>query len=118
MIEIFESRETGFAPKVVCDGWKAAFITYSPQYDELKEMKRHLETDEAFALLSGSATIFTFDGALHETAMEPKTLYNVKKGTWHHVKVSPDALLLVVENSDTTKENTERMDFDADESGN
>ncbi len=118
MIEIFESREPGFSTKVVYDGWKAAFITYSPQYDELKEMKRHMETDEVFALLSGSATAFTFDGTLHETPMEPKKLYNIKKGTWHHVKVSPDALLLVVENSNTTKENTERMDFYADSSRN
>ncbi len=118
MIEIFESQESGFAPKVVFEGWKAAFITYSPQYDVLTEMKRHMESDEAFVLLAGSATIFTFDNNLTKTEMEPKKIYNIKKGTWHHVKVSPDALLFVVENSNTTKENTERMDFDALSAGN
>ncbi len=118
MIEIFESQESGFSPKIVFEGWKAAFITYSPQYDLLTEMKRHMESDEAFVLLSGVATIYTFDAVLQETEMEPKKLYNIKKGTWHHVKVSSDALLFVVENSNTTKENTERMDFDALSKGN
>ena len=118
MIEIFESHEEGFSPKIVFEGWKAAFITHSPQYDVLTEMKRHMESDEAFVLLSGGATIYTYDDVLTETVMEPRKLYNIKKATWHHVKVSPDALLFVVENSNTTKENTERMDFDALSAGN
>ncbi len=118
MIDIFESHEAGFTAKIVTESWKAAFITYSPQYDALTEMKRHLATDEAFVLLAGSATLFTFDDTLTETPMEPQKLYNVRQGTWHHVRVSPDALLFVVENSNTSKENTERIDFDALSKGN
>ena len=40
--------------------------------------------------------------------MEKCKVYNVKKGLWHHIVVSEDATVLVVENSNTTKENTER----------
>ncbi|MBE7025206.1 MAG: hypothetical protein E7408_04030 [Ruminococcaceae bacterium] len=118
MIDIFESTDSGFSTKILCEGWKAAFITYSAQYDVLTEMKRHLKTDEAFVLLRGDATIYTYDGVLTKTPMEPCKLYNIRQSTWHHVSVSPDALLFVVENSDTTKENTERIDFDALSKGN
>ncbi len=118
MIEVFESTDGGFSTKIIHKGWKAAFITYSAQYDALTEMKRHLESDEAFVLLRGQATIYTFDGAKTETHLAPCKVYNVRQGTWHHVQVSRDALLFVVENSDTSKENTERMDYDALSKGN
>ncbi len=113
MIEILENHGSGFSAMVTFEGWKVAFITYSEQYDALTEMKRHMETDEVFALLRGTATIYTLDDRLLETEMESGKLYNVQKGTWHHVKVSPEACLLVVENSNTTKNNTERMIYHA-----
>ena len=40
-----------------------------------------------------------------------KKLYVVKKGTWHHLQVSEDALLVVAENSNTSKENTESKEI-------
>ena len=113
MIDIYESTASGFSTKVQCDGWKAAFITHSAQYGTLTEMKRHLKTDEAFVLLKGSATIYTYDDTLTETPMAPYKIYNVRQCTWHHVSVSEDALLFVVENSNTTKEKTERIDLNA-----
>ena len=41
--------------------------------------------------------------------MESGIIYNVPKGEWHHIVVSEDALVMVVEDSDTSKENTERV---------
>jgi hypothetical protein len=43
--------------------------------------------------------------------MEKGKLYVVEKATWHHVQVGGDTLLAVVENSDTSKENTQRRQF-------
>lgn len=40
--------------------------------------------------------------------MEPYKVYNVKKGLWHHIVVSEDASVLIVENCDTTDENSEK----------
>ena len=114
MIEIKENPKngSGFDAIHTFDAWKVAFITSATQYgdlNDLKIVKRHTQTDEVFVLVKGEATIFTGDGdePLKRTPMEKEKLYNVKKNTWHHVQVSEDALLVVVENNGTTKENTE-----------
>ena len=114
MIEIKENPKngSGFDTIHTFDTWKVAFITSATQYgdlNDLKIVKRHTQTDEVFVLVKGEATIFTGDGdeSLKRTPMEKEKLYNVKKNTWHHVQVSEDALLVVVENNGTTKENTE-----------
>ena len=100
---------SGFDTLHTFEGWKVAFITYAEQYGELKIVKRHTNTDEVFILVKGKAMLFTADGdePLQTTVLEKEKLYVVKKNTWHHLKVSEDALLIVVENSNTSKENTE-----------
>lgn len=118
MIEILSPKKNGFDTVYQKDGWKAAFITHSPAYAALTEMKRHMQTEEIFTLLAGTASIFTQeDGVLTETPMEKEKAYVIGRGTFHHVQTSRDALLFVVENSDTSKENTERIDYYADKSG-
>ena len=113
MIEIKENpkKGNGFDVLHTFEGWKTAFITCAEQYGELKILKRHTQTDEAFLLVKGEATLFTADGdePLITTVLEKEKLYIVKKNTWHHLKVSKDALLIVVENSNTSKDNTESM---------
>ena len=111
MIEIKENPKngSGFDTLHTFEGWKVAFITYGEQYGELKIVKRHTKTDETFVLTQGKGTLFTADGdePLQTTELEQGKVYVVKKNTWHHLQVSEDALIIVVENSDTTKENTE-----------
>ncbi len=110
MIEIKDNPKngSGFDLLHTFEGWKVAFITCAEQYGELKIVKRHTQTDEAFVLVKGEATLFTADDEpLQTTVLETEKLYVVKKNTWHHLQVSEDALLVVIENSDTTKENTE-----------
>ena len=115
MIEVKENpkKGSGFDVLHAFEGWKTAFITYAEQYGELKVVKRHTQTDEAFVLVRGRATLFTADGdePLQTTVLEKEKLYVVQKNTWHHLTVSKDALLIVVENSDTTKENTESKEI-------
>ena len=114
MIEIKENPllGSGFDAMHTFENWKVAFITAAPQYEALQVFKRHLLTDEAFVLTQGQATIYTISDdnkTLEETVMLPQCVYVVKKATWHHVQVSKDALLVVIENSNTTKENTEQI---------
>ena len=115
MIEIKENpkKGNGFDVLHTFDGWKTAFITCAEQYGELKILKRHMQTDEVFVLVKGNATLFTADGdePLITTVLEKEKLYIVKKNTWHHLKVSKDAFIVVVENGDTTKENTESKEI-------
>lgn len=93
------------------EGWKVAFITYAEQYAQLKILKRHVLSDEIFLLVKGNAKLFTLndDGRLTTVTLKKEQIYNVKKNTWHHLQVSSDALLFVVENSNTSNENTESL---------
>ena len=113
MIKIKENAfgGSGFDTVHTFEGWKTAFITAAPQYGQLQVWKRHLCTDETFVLLRGNATVYTLDEKqeMVQTPMQAEKLYVVEKATWHHLQVSKDAVLFVVENSDTTKENTEQM---------
>jgi len=43
--------------------------------------------------------------------MEQGKVYNVRKGVWHHIVLEKDSKVLVIENSNTAKENTERRYF-------
>ena len=103
----------GFDTLHTFEGWKVAFITHAEQYGELKIVKRHTQTDEVFVLVNGEAILYTADGdePLQTTVLEKEKLYVVQKNTWHHLQVSEDALLVVAENSDTSKENTESKEI-------
>ena len=87
------------------DRWKVAYLGYCERFGSLTGMERHLETDEVFVLLRGQARLYVEEEVF---SMEQGVVYNVKKGEWHHIVVSPDAAVLVMENNDTAPHNTEK----------
>ncbi|MBO5007328.1 MAG: hypothetical protein J6D26_00640 [Clostridia bacterium] len=95
------------------ESFKCAFITYSEAYSDktVKEMKRHNTTDEIFILLKGEASIFIYEEGkkAEKIHMKKHKAYNITKNTWHHVTVSHDAELFVIENSNCSSENTEAL---------
>lgn len=107
MVEIEECTYNGedFSVLKEYEGWKIGFLRYGQRFSAFTEMERHLLTEEAFVLLNGSAILYTEN---ESRAMEYCKLYNIPRGVWHHIVVSEDALVLVVENSNTTKDNTEK----------
>lgn len=115
MIESIEKYTGGFCRMTGTDKWQVAYITFSDAYGDLKELKRHMTTDEVIIPVRGSAVLYTLEnGSIACTEMKNEALYNIKRATWHHIKVSKDALLIVVEDSDVKKEFTERMAVNAD----
>ena len=109
------SYASGFYPMVKTGNWQVAYITYSDAYGDLKVLKRHMTTDEVIILLRGKAILYTYENdKVTSTELKKDTVYNIEKATWHHLKISEDALLLAVEDSDITKETTERMTYNAD----
>lgn len=104
-MEILSFNGKDFKAVLQFEGWKIGILRYSERFSDYKVAERHLETDEAFVLLEGDATLYE-EGSTYK--MEKCKVYNVKKGLWHHIVVSEDATVLVIENSNTTKENTER----------
>lgn len=109
-IDIYSPGKDGYEVKHRFDGWRVAFLRYAERFDTITYLERHLETDEIFVLLKGSAVILFNENAEH-MEMETGKMYNVKKGIWHNIKVSKDALVMVVENENTCKENSEYMDI-------
>ena len=115
MIEATKNYKNGFYPMAKTDKWQVAYITHSDAYGNLKELKRHMTTDEVIILVHGNATLYTYEnGKVVSIEMSKDVLYNIKRATWHHLKISEDALLIAVEDSDITKETTERMTVNAD----
>ena len=114
MIEILGYTGEGYRPLVDFESWRVAFLRRNERFASLTGLERHLETDEVFVLLEGEATLYTRDegGVLHSFAMAERAVYNVKRGVWHHIVASEGATVLIVENANTTKENTERMDVE------
>ena len=62
-------------------------------------------------LLEGEATLI-IGLEKNLVPMEKHKIYNVKKGVWHNIKVSKDAKVFIVENDNTTYDNSEYVKFD------
>lgn len=110
-IDVVDYDGKGYKPAVKFGAWRVAYLNHSEAFDSIKKLERHMETDEIFMLLSGSATLIIGEDQKH-IEMEHDKIYNVRQGTWHNIKVSTDAKVFIVENDDTTTANTEYVYFD------
>ena len=87
--------------------WRIAYLNSGPLFDEknFSWIERHLKT-EAFVLLEGEAVLVVGEGK-HRITMERNKVYNVRKGVWHQILMRPMSKSLIVENLDTSKDNSE-----------
>lgn len=113
LLEIRHHTDKGYKPVIDFNTWRVAILNYSEDLkpENLSAMQRHEETDEVFVLLKGRCLLFIGDGQASVTAiyaedMRPCRAYNVKKGVWHTHTLSKDAMVLIVENRDTTYDNS------------
>ncbi len=113
-IEIIEAKKEGYESVLFFESWRIGLITPAPNFTHITYLERHMMTDEAFLLLKGDAVLLHMDqeGKLNTFPMEVGKIYNVPRAVWHSVALHPDALVMVVENADTTRENSEYKDFD------
>lgn len=112
-LEIIQYDGDGYKAMVYFEGWRVAFLRYAEHFDRanVNKLERHLLTDEVFVLLTGEA--FLIIGEEKKVChLEKNKLYNVKKAVWHAVCVSKDAQILIVENADTGRENSEYMEIE------
>ena len=107
-LEIKDYNGEGYNPTHPFGAWLVAFLNYAERFDKITYLERHLLTDEVFVLLQGSAELWIGEKC-ERMKMEPFKIYNVKAGVWHAIRVSRDAKVLIVENSDTAKENSEYL---------
>lgn len=113
-LDILEHSGTEYKRLVNNAKWTLASLNWAPRFDEanITELERHLLTDETFVLLSGEATLLLGTEA-ERIKMEPLKYYNVRAGIWHHIVVSKDARVLVAENANTSKDNTEYLSIES-----
>jgi hypothetical protein len=113
LLEIREHTLAGYKPVIDYAAWRVAILNFSDDLrpEKITALQRHNETDEVFVLLRGRCILFLGEGeetvtAIHGQEMLPHTIYNVKKGAWHSHTLSTDAMVLIVENRDTTFDNS------------
>lgn len=113
LLEIHEYDGQGYKPLVDFANWRVAILNFSPDLlpENLTRMQRHNETDEVFVLLQGRCVLFVGEGGetvtrIHGEDLRSGRLYNVRKAVWHTHTLSLDAKVLVVENRDTTYDNS------------
>jgi uncharacterized NAD(P)/FAD-binding protein YdhS len=114
LLEIRQYNGEGYQPLIDFGAWRVAILRWLegllPERQEYMEC--HTQTDEVFVLLEGQAVLILGGNAekvdgVYPQVMEKRKLYNVKQDTWHTVLLSRDASVLIVENNDTGKDNTE-----------
>jgi hypothetical protein len=113
LLEVRSYSGEGYRPLVDYGQWRVAVLRYHPELepDAIGTMQRHDQTDEVFVLLAGRCILFLGEGqaqveSLHAQDMEPLKIYNVKRSAWHTHTLSHDAAVLIVENVDTTIDNS------------
>ena len=111
-LDVLEYSGDGYSRVVSGAKWTVAALNYADRFDErnIVDLERHNLTDETFVLLSGDATLLMGEEA-KPVKMEPLKFYNVRAGAWHNIVVSRDARVLIAENADTSKENTDYLDL-------
>lgn len=111
-LEIYEFTGTGYDPTMNFESWRVAFANFGEHFDpeRYNYLEKHLLTDEVFVLLCGEARL-VIGKDFTETTMEAGKIYNVKRGVWHALLMSKDAKVLIVENHNTSKENSELYYF-------
>jgi len=122
LLEIREFIDPGYQPVIDFEAWRVAILNYLEEIhpERIIFMERHNETDEVFVLIKGEGLLFLGEGdqrieKIHSQIMEFGKIYNVKRSTWHTVVLSRDGSVLIVENRNTSRDNSNYSTLDHDQ---
>ena len=122
LLEVCSYEGTGYQPLIDYNQWRVAILRYCDDLlpDHIDTMQRHNETDEVFVLLGGRCILFIGEGndtitSISAINLEPRKLYNVKRSVWHSHTLNVDASVLIVENRDTTIQNSPKIPLSDDD---
>ena len=122
LLDIVSYDGEGYLPLIDFEKWRVAELRYIDELevDNLKDMQKHNETDEIFVLLEGDFTLFIGGqgdeiGEIEAIKLEPLKIYNVKRGTFHTHTPEKNATVLIVENSDTSDDNSPTVKLTKDQ---
>ncbi len=115
LIDIVTHKDAGYKPLVYFEGWRVAILNDNPESHRLEKLsflERHMRTDEVFVLISGECTLLVAGNGsapdeIEMVRMEPGKIYNIRQAVWHGTIGSESFSVLMLENADTSKQNTE-----------
>jgi len=121
LIEVLSHDADGYRPLVDYESWRVALLNSAEEFlpDNIAYAQKHDLTDEVFVLLEGRCALILYGddpgrlGACEAVPLRPGVLFNVKKGVWHTHALTPGSKVLVVENRDTTSDNSPILPLDA-----
>ncbi len=120
-LEVLSYEGPAFHCVMSFEGWRVGILNFDPaKYapETANNLERHRLTDELFGLMQGQCTLYTAGsgdepGELLAVRMAPDQLYNIRRDVWHTLVGSADMKLMIVENADTSKGNTQYHRVDA-----
>lgn len=122
LLEAQTYQGNGYRPLIDHDTWRVALLRPAEDMlpENIRRLQRHDGTDEVFVLLKGRCILYIGEGdksvlTIHGQDMVPLTVYNVKQGVWHNHTLSPDAVVLIVENRDTGDHNSPFFTLDEEQ---
>jgi mannose-6-phosphate isomerase-like protein (cupin superfamily) len=122
LLEIHEFTGPGYQPVIDFSEWRVAILNYIDEInpERIEAMERHNETDEVFVMIKGRAILFLGEGeenivSIQEQVLETGKLYNVKRKVWHSIVLSKDGSVLIVENRDTNRENSNYISLNSEQ---
>lgn len=115
LLEITQNTSPGYHPLTQYDKWLVAVLNEGDDnnaFCKINCLEYHAQTDEVFILLKGKATLIVSGGRdkpekIQKVDIEPLKCFNVKKGVWHSIVLQDGGVVAIVENSNTSKDNSE-----------
>ena len=122
LLEVREYTGPGYQPVIDFGVWRVAILNYIDEIhpERIDFVERHNETDEVFVLLKGQGLLFLGEGEtqlerLYPQSLEPGKMYNVKRSVWHSIILSRDGSVLIVENRNTSRENSDYASLNSEQ---
>lgn len=122
--KISEIQYDGEALKRVYENpqWTVGIKNWKPANDieQIGNLERHNCTDELFVLLNGSCSLVyaTEEGDgldIKIVEMRPYAVYQIPPTLWHNTIMTKETKLILIENSDTSMENSDLRDLTKEE---
>lgn len=111
-IEVHHFDGIGYQKLYHYQSWRIAILNYIEELEpqNIHRFQAHDLTDEAFVLLEGACTLFIVENnQIVPIHLEPKKVYNIKKGVFHSHTLSKNCKLLIIEEENTSDENSPVM---------
>lgn len=118
--DVHQFDEEGYKKLFSFESWRIAILNYIDELDidQIAYVEAHLKTDEAFVLLAGQAILYFAEvkenliTRFHSVQLEPKHVYRIPQGIYHTHTLSHDAKLLIIEEENTSYDNSPRIYLD------